>query len=152
MAKTILSDSAIRAARRNGAKARSTEPRAIAAQYDHARDQIMITLRGGAAIGIPVSAIDEVAGAGRKQLTRVALTPIGDALHWDDLDVDVSLPGLLQDALGASLGASILGKFGGSAKSLAKAASAKVNGAKGGRPAKKPATVPSKRRRATNAL
>ena len=136
MAKTILSDSAILAARRRGTKAQSTEPRAIAAQYDSARDQIVVTLRGGATIGIPVDAIDEVAGAGRRQLARVALTPIGDALHWADLDVDVSLPGLLQDTLGASLGASILGKFGGSAKSLAKAASSKVNGAKGGRPRK----------------
>jgi hypothetical protein len=134
MAKTILTDAAILAARRRGTKAQSTEPRALAAQYDSARRQIIVTLRSGVTVGIPVDAIDEVAGADGRQLARVALTPIGDALHWDELDVDISLPGLLQDALGASLGGSILGKVGGSAKSPAKAASSKLNGTKGGRP------------------
>ena len=136
MAKPILSDAEILAARRRGSKAQTTEPRAIAVHYDRSREHIIITLQRGATIGIPVGAIDEVAGADRRQLARVSLTPIGDALHWADLDVDVSLPGLLQETLGASIGASILGKVGGSAKSLVKAASSKVNGAKGGRPRK----------------
>jgi predicted butyrate kinase (DUF1464 family) len=57
-------------------------------------------------------------------------------LHWEDLDADLSVPGLLLSSIGRSERLSELARLAGRAKSPAKAAAARANGAKGGRPRK----------------
>jgi hypothetical protein len=54
-------------------------------------------------------------------------------LHWEALNIDLSLPGLMSGLFGAR---SYLAKVAGSSTSAAKAAAARANGAKGGRPRK----------------
>ena len=107
----------------------------IAASYDRAADQVVIGLRSGAVVAVPRSALKELKRATNAQLDRVEL--VGDGLRWDDLDVDVSVPGLLTEVLGPSFVAQAAGRIGGSARTEAKAAAARANGAKGGRPRKK---------------
>lgn len=86
-----------------------------------------------------------------EDLAQVTLSPSGDGLHWDALDVQLSVPGLLLDALGAGSLAQELARRGGRSTSEAKADAARRNGAKGGRPRAaahktKPGLVPARKR------
>ena len=62
--------------------------------------------------------------------------PGGSVLHWEELDADLSVPGLLLSSLGRREKLTELARVAGKTKSAAKAAAARVNGAKGGRPRK----------------
>jgi hypothetical protein len=73
-----------------------------------------------------------------EKLANVIVEGHGKALRWPDLDVDLSVPLLIAEALPIRSAASI-GRRGGSATSPAKAAAVRENGKKGGRPRKKSA-------------
>jgi hypothetical protein len=107
----------------------------VHAAYDDEIDHIIIGLRGGAIMAIPRSAIKELAKASSKQLQEVELW--ADGLHWEELDIDISIPGLLEEVMGATFFSSVAGRIGGRSKSKAKADAARANGAKGGRPRKR---------------
>jgi hypothetical protein len=64
-------------------------------------------------------------------LGDVRISPSGDGLHWDDLNVDASLTGLIAEALNLREWAP---RLMGQARSEAKARAARLNGLKGGRP------------------
>jgi hypothetical protein len=64
----------------------------------------------------------------------------GEAISQDELDVDMSVPGLLREFFGVRTAASIMGKIGGSVTSAAKTAAVRQNGRLGGRPLKKKAS------------
>lgn len=61
----------------------------------------------------------------------------GYGLHWESLDADLTVPGLLAGIFGSTAWMRELGRRGGSAASEAKARAARENGRKGGRPRKK---------------
>lgn len=67
------------------------------------------------------------------QLAAVELLGQGYGLHWEELDVDLSLPGLMAGLFGTK---AWMARRAGQATSAAKAAAARANGAKGGRPRK----------------
>jgi hypothetical protein len=67
------------------------------------------------------------------QLAEVEILGLGYGLHWEGLDVDLSLPGLMAGILGTK---AYMARRAGQASSPAKAAAARANGAKGGRPRK----------------
>jgi hypothetical protein len=93
-------------------------------------------LSNGYLFGFPVSSIPELSKATARQLAEVQLFPEGDVLHWEELDADLSVPGLLLSSLGRKEKLSELARIAGRAKSPAKSAAARANGAKGGRPRK----------------
>jgi hypothetical protein len=99
-------------------------------RYDRNRHALHVTLRSGVEVVLPIDKIKELAKATREQLAEVKLIPTGGALEQRELDVDLSLPGLLRDVMGFELQQRRAAR----AKSPAKAAAARVNGAKGGRP------------------
>jgi hypothetical protein len=111
----------------------------VAARYDHDAAHVVIELRSGTSVGVPVAKVKELKKATPVQLEEVQL--IGDGLHWEALDVDISIPGLLADMLGTTMFSRATGRKGGSVRSKAKATAARVNGAKGGRPRKKSASA-----------
>jgi len=122
-----LNQAAIRRAR----EADRIEPRAQGATYDPKRDLVLVTLTSGFAFGFPPQALDALQGATGEELSQVRISPSGDGLHWDGLDVDVSLTGLMIQALNLREWAPrILGQI----RSEAKARAARKNGMKGGRP------------------
>ena len=96
---------------------------------------LALTLNSGFQCLVPVSAIGELRGATLEQLAMVTVTPLRDALAWDDLDVHVYVPGLLAEILGL-MDPAAAGRKGGSSRSEAKAAAVRENGKKGGRPRK----------------
>jgi hypothetical protein len=118
---------AIRAAR----EADRIEPRASAVVYDRDQALILVHLRSGIAFGFPPERIPGLEKATPKQLSNVRISPSGDGLHWDELDVQASLTGLIASALNLSEWAPrIMGQI----RSEAKARAARKNGLKGGRP------------------
>jgi hypothetical protein len=128
----------IRAAQARGEGRARIEPRAERVSYDAKNRLIMLDLRGGAILGLPVSTIRELAGAKPSQLKTIRAGFDGESITLEDLDVDISIPGLLRDLVGMTSAATLLGRKGGSAKSEAKATAVRENGKLGGRPRKTP--------------
>jgi hypothetical protein len=92
---------------------------------------MIVDLRSGFAFGFPPERIAGLAGSGAKDLSTVRISPSGDGLHWEKLDVHVSLTGLMSEALNLREWAPrIMGR----ARSEAKARASRLNGLKGGRP------------------
>ena len=118
---------AVRAAR----EADRIEPRARAATYDPDRALVLVDLRSGYAFGVPPERVPGLGEATASQLSNVRISPSGDGLHWDDLDVHASLTALVADALNLREWAP---RIMGQVRSDAKARAARANGLKGGRP------------------
>jgi len=66
-------------------------------------------------------------------LSAVEILGAGYGLHWEALDVDVSVPGVLAGLFGTR---AFMARQAGRVSSVKKAAAARENGAKGGRPRK----------------
>jgi len=109
-----------RRAIREARAADRVEPRAHAVMYRSEQALILVRLRSGCAFGFTPEQVPGLKDASTEQLSNVRISPSGDGLHWDDLDVHVSLTGLMEDALNL--------------RSDAKTRAARANGQKGGRP------------------
>jgi hypothetical protein len=70
------------------------EPRAVRAEYDAERGVVMIQLRSGCWFGFPPTADPYLRDATPEQLVQVEVC-WGDGLHWEELDADISVPGLI---------------------------------------------------------
>jgi len=117
------------------------EPRAAAARYDAPSGRVEITLTNGCAFAFPARHAQGLSRATEAELVRVDVVGGGYALRWEDLDADLTVPGLLAGYLGSRQWmAEELGRTGGRASSPAKARAARENGRKGGRPRKRAAT------------
>lgn len=131
---TILAQ--IPAARAHGERERLAGRRALSARYDRRTGRIVLELTSGYLFGFPAKMVPVLAQGTAEQLAAVEVSPGGGALHWEALDADLSVPGLLLESVGRSQRLSELARLAGQAKSRAKAAAARANGAKGGRPRK----------------
>jgi hypothetical protein len=83
-----------------GNQANATEPRAVAAHYDSANQLIVVRLRSGALFSFPPDIAQGLAEASEEDLAAVEITPSGAGLHWEKLDADFSVPGLLSGCFG----------------------------------------------------
>ncbi len=110
--------------------------RATSARYDRKSARIILETTNGYLFGFPVSAIPALGEATPKQLAQMELEPGGGGLHWEKLDADLSVPGLLLSSLGRREKLTEFARAAGKTKSPAKAAASRANGAKGGRPRK----------------
>ena len=81
-------------------QANLTEPKAISAYYDLAAGLVIVRLQSGAIFSFPPEIAQGLAGAGAEALAQVEVTPMGDGLHWETLDADFSLAGLLAGVFG----------------------------------------------------
>ena len=121
-------------ASRAGRRAAKSEPRAARATY-HAKDNALrIELTNGAAISVPVKLIPALKRASPSEVRSVEVLGRGGGLHWEALDVDLSVPGLVSSVFAGPEWMAELGRVGGRRSSAAKAAAARRNGRKGGRP------------------
>jgi len=128
-----LTDAAIDAALERGRAAHASEPRAAAARYDRGSGRVIVDLENGCAFAFPPRLAQGLETASEDQLAAVEILGKGYGLHWEELDVDLSLPGLMAGLFGAR---AWMARHAGRATSAAKAAASRVNGAKGGRPRK----------------
>lgn len=118
----------------------------IDARYDSTRDVIELHFRSNGVIAIPRKLIPGLQKAPLSTLRTITVSPAGDAISWRSLDIDVYVPGLMEQAFGSRILAAATGRRGGQRRTKRKAAAAKANGAKGGRPRKKRKKVSAERR------
>ena len=128
-----LTDAEIDAALARGKTARLHEPRAVAARYDRARERVVVELANDCTFTFPPRLAQGLGSATEDQLAQVEVLGRGTGLHWETLDVDLSVPDLLAGLFGTK---AHMARRAGQASSPAKAAAARANGAKGGRPRK----------------
>jgi hypothetical protein len=128
-----LTDAQIAAAEERGRLYRATHPHAASARYDRKNDRIVVELTNGATFAFPPGLAEGLADATPDELSDIELLGGGFGLHWETLDVDYTVPGLVNGVFGT---AKWMAARAGRATSPAKAAAARVNGAKGGRPRK----------------
>ena len=126
-----LTDAQIEAAMERGHQARQQEPRARSARFDRRSGRIVVTLTNGCVFGFPPRLAQGLEAATEEQLAQVEVLGAGTGLHWEALDVDLSVAGLLLGLFGTR---AHMARLAGQSRSPAKAAAARSNGAKGGRP------------------
>jgi hypothetical protein len=124
-------DDQIDAALARGEAARLAEPRAASARYDRQLDRVIIDLTNGCTFAFPPRLAQGLETATADDLAQVEVLGTGSGLHWEALDADLSVLGLLAGLLGST---AHMARRAGRATSTAKAAAARANGAKGGRP------------------
>lgn len=117
-----------------GKSAQENEPRAIAARYDEANHRLVVELQSGVIFIVPCTLIQGLGGAEPEKIAAVKVMPRGEALHWDELDVQMSVPGLIAGLFGTRRWMAELGRQGGRITSEAKRTAVRENGKKGGRP------------------
>jgi hypothetical protein len=128
-----LTDTEIDAALARGKVMRATEPRAVKARYDRAKGRMVVDLANGCTFAFPARVAQGLEQATDDQLASVEILGNGYGLHWEALDTDISVPGLLAGIFGTK---AYMAQLAGRTKSPAKAAAARANGARGGRPRK----------------
>ncbi|MBC7669125.1 MAG: DUF2442 domain-containing protein, partial [Gemmatimonadaceae bacterium] len=95
--------------------------------------RIVVELASGSAFAFPARLGQGLEAATDEELARVVIPGAGYGLHWEALDVDLSIPGLAAGIFGTR---AHMARLAGRGASAAKAAAARANGAKGGRPPK----------------
>jgi hypothetical protein len=121
-------------ASRAGRRSAKTEPHASCATFDARNDALRIELTNGASITIPVKLIPGLKGVASSEVRTVEVLGRGGGLHWESLDLDLSVPALVSSVFAGPEWMAELGRVGGLRASAAKTAAARSNGRKGGRP------------------
>ena len=130
-------ESRFRAATKAADQSGITEPRATNVAYNPRLKRIVVDLANGSTFIFPPALAQGLSDAETKELKNVAITPSGEGLRWESLDVDLSLTSLLTGIFGNRAWMSELGRRGGKSTSELKSAASRVNGRKGGRPSRK---------------
>ncbi|MHB8283347.1 MAG: DUF2442 domain-containing protein [Caulobacteraceae bacterium] len=128
-----ITDAQIDAAIEHGKREQESEPRAVRARYDRQLDRVIVDLTNGCTFAFPPRIAQGLEQANPDQLAEVEVLGTGYGLHWESMDVDLSIPGLMAGIFGTK---AYMARHAGQATSPAKAAAARANGAKGGRPPK----------------
>lgn len=119
-----------------GAQENASEPRAMRAWYDTDSGRVMVELTNGTLFGFPSEFGEKLRGASAEDLAAVEIEGGGYGLHWEALDADLTVPGLVANIFGTKMWMRELGRRGGSVRTAAKQRAARLNGQKGGRPRK----------------
>lgn len=97
--KDLLSEQLDRAAIA-GKLAQTIEPRAKSAYYDAVTGMIVIHLQSGAIFMFPHELGQGLVGASVEELAEIEVIESGFGLHWETLDADLTVPGLLAGRFG----------------------------------------------------
>jgi hypothetical protein len=128
-----LTDAEIDAATARGEQMLKIQPRAASARYDRKLREIVVKYTNGATFSFPPALVQGLSGAPADKLADIRILGRGFGLHWESLDTDLTVPGLVDYVFGAR---KVRARLAGQAKSPAKSKAARANGVKGGRPRK----------------
>jgi hypothetical protein len=129
-----VTDAELEAAKLRWTEERAGRPIPSAVRFDPVSERIVVDFVNGATFLVPARALEGLEQATAEELAEVEL--LGETgLHWEALDVDYTIHGLMAGIFGsrAFLEAQ---RRGGQSRSPAKVAASRANGAKGGRPKK----------------
>ena len=101
-------------ASRAGRRAAKMEPRAGRVSYLARERALRIELTNGAAITLPVKLIPSLRRAAARDVRAVQILGRGGGLHWESLDLDLSVPDLLSSVFAGPERLAELGRIGGS--------------------------------------
>jgi hypothetical protein len=121
-------------ATRAGEARMATQPLATRAYYSSRQKRLVVELNNGVILMLPPKLLQGLKGASAAQLAKVELSPLGTALHWEELDADLGVAELASGIFGSKAWMSELARYAGSRTSARKAASSRENGKRGGRP------------------
>jgi hypothetical protein len=127
------SDKDIKRAEAEGRAFQRDPSYATGVEYDEAADMIAIRFRCGGTISVPRRSYPGLEK--RKPIGPITVLG-GDGLDCEAMDLQVFIPGLIEDVFGPRLFARAAAVYAGRQKSKAKARSSRINGLKGGRPRK----------------
>lgn len=119
------SDSQAGAAIERGKTKLTAEPRAVAALYDAATDRVIVDLASGATFAFPPAVVEFLQDATPEQLAEAEVQGAGFGLRWEALDVDYTVPGLMNGVFGTTR---CMAARAGQATSSAKAHASRENG------------------------
>lgn len=88
------------AAEARGRELLETEPRAASARYDRPTGRVMVELTNGYTFAFPARLAQGLENATDDELAAVEVLGLGYGLHWEALDADLSVPGLLAGRFG----------------------------------------------------
>lgn len=108
--------------------------RATEAKYVPSLDVLVLQLTNGTRAVLPREQLQGLQEGSRREIGHFKLVGGGSGLYWPELDVDLSVEGLVNGIYGTRQWMSTLGRMGGSVRSKAKSEAARRNGLKGGRP------------------
>ena len=131
-----VSDAELAAAKEHWQQERVERPIPVSVRFEAASARVIVDFTNGACFMFPARALEGLQDANMQQLAEVEL--LGETgLHWESLDVDYTISGLMNGIFGSRIFMEAQRK-GGQSRSPAKAAASRANGAKGGRPRKIP--------------
>jgi Protein of unknown function (DUF2442) len=81
--------------------AETAEPRAVSARYDRETGRLELALSNGCLFAVPAALLQGMEGATPEQLEAVEVWGDGDSLHWEELDADFGVEGLLDGRFGS---------------------------------------------------
>jgi Protein of unknown function (DUF2442) len=132
--KNVLDE--ILAAKKASREAEKHEPRAKAVSYNPKTQKLELTLRDSSKLFLDANLIQGLENATPSQINDVQIEGNGYGLHWEILDIDISVPGLVKGIYGTKAWMKHLGEKGGRISNPLKANAARENGKRGGRPPK----------------
>ena len=109
------------------------EPQAQSVTYSLTSEKLILEMKNGVIFQIPRLLVQGLENASPDKIAQVKLGPRGASLHWETLDLDFSVAGLLTGIFGTRTWMAEIGRRGGLSSSPAKAEAARQNGKKGGR-------------------
>lgn len=96
-----MTDDMIDAALERGRLAQTYECRAAKATYDHHSRHVVIELTNGCVFSFPSALVEALRTADDDQIAAVEILGQGYGLHWDVLDLDLSLTSLMAGGFGS---------------------------------------------------
>lgn len=133
-----VTDQELAEAKQRWAEERADRPDPVGVRFDMLSERVIVEFSNGAAFLFPARALEGLETATAAELAEVEL--LGETgLHWESLDVDYSISGLMLGIFGSRAFMEAQ-RRGGQSRSPAKVAASRANGAKGGRPRKTAAT------------
>ena len=79
-----------------------TKPHARAARYDRDTGLLVLDLYNGSTFTVPARYLQGLENASDEQLGSIELSGYGYGLHWEALDADIAVPGLLEGIFGTA--------------------------------------------------
>lgn len=129
-------------------------PEGLHIRYLSSRAAFRVDVSNGSTFTFPARLIEGLQGRSAEELRDVSILSNGDTIEWGQLDIHLSLAGLMEGTFGSAAWSGRLAAAarkaaaakGGMVRSEAKKKAAQLNGLGGGRPAKTKATPAKKTR------